>query len=289
MKVTFSATHSVFAVKAPKDTLVSLSATPTQVEDGVYKIGDSGVVLVDEQHQTDSIYLSTAGQDYTVARGERIATVAEGVEVWAGSSGISCPFAKGGEGGGGSVTLDDHVTQNSPNPVKSSGIYEALSNKQDIIQYTTMPTITSAMVGQIAMYVGATDANYTQGYFYIAASDGQTEPTYSWVNLPVSPRTYSEAVLWTNPNPTVSNPSTITLSSAYTNFDEIIIVEKHIADNKVYTSTAKYLVSAMALNDMLGIALGDGGLFTWYKLTAADELTEQISGLILHSIIGIKY
>lgn len=102
MKVTFSATHSVFAVKAPKDTLVSLSETPTQVEDGVYKIGDNGVVLIDEQYQTDSIYLSTAGNDYTVAKGERIATVADGVEVWAGSSGISCPFAKGGKGGGGS-------------------------------------------------------------------------------------------------------------------------------------------------------------------------------------------
>ena len=105
-----------------------------------------------------------------------------------------------------------------------------------------------------------------------------------------NPRSYSETVLWANPNPTVSNPSTIKLSSAYTNFDEIIIVEKHIATDNTYTSTAKYLVSAMALNDMLGIALGDaGGLFTWYKLTAADELTEQVSGLILHSIIGIKY
>lgn len=156
--------------------------------------------------------------------------------------------------------------------------------------YTTMPTITEAMLGQIAMYVGTTDANYTQGYFYIASSDGAAEPTYSWVNLSVSPRTYSETVLWANPNPTVSNPSTITLSSAYTNFDEIVIVEKHIATNNTYTSTAKYLVSAMTLNDMLGVALGDaGGLFTWYKLTAADELTEQISGLILHSIIGIKY
>ncbi len=154
--------------------------------------------------------------------------------------------------------------------------------------YTTMPTITAAMLGQIAQYVGATNANYTQGYFYIASSDGQTEPTYSWVNLPVSPRTYSEAVLWANDSTT--NPSTISLSSAYTNYDAIVIVHKHTEASELYTSTATYLTSAMDIDDMIGISLGDApSLYTWYKLTAANELTEQISGLILHSIIGIKY
>lgn len=49
--------------------------------------------------------------------------------------------------------------------------------------YTTMPTITESMLGQIAMYVGTTDANYTKGYFYIASSDGAAEPTYSWVSM----------------------------------------------------------------------------------------------------------
>lgn len=49
--------------------------------------------------------------------------------------------------------------------------------------YTTMPVITSAMIGQIVQYVGTTDANYTQGWFYIASSDGAAEPTYSWQAL----------------------------------------------------------------------------------------------------------
>lgn len=46
--------------------------------------------------------------------------------------------------------------------------------------YTTMPTITAGMVGQIAQYLGTTDANYTKGWFYEAVSDGEETPTYSW-------------------------------------------------------------------------------------------------------------
>ena len=46
--------------------------------------------------------------------------------------------------------------------------------------YTTMPTITAKMLGQIAQYVGTTDANYKKGWFYEAVSDGEETPTYSW-------------------------------------------------------------------------------------------------------------
>lgn len=49
--------------------------------------------------------------------------------------------------------------------------------------YTTMPTITASMLGQIAMYVGETTNDYVKGYFYIASSDGAAEPTYSWVSM----------------------------------------------------------------------------------------------------------
>ena len=54
--------------------------------------------------------------------------------------------------------------------------------------YTTMPTITESMLGQVAQYLGATDANYTKGWFYEAVSDGEETPTYSWevINFPKS-------------------------------------------------------------------------------------------------------
>lgn len=108
MKVTFSAKYSVFAVQAEAGTLVSLTGTPTTAADGIYTVGDSDVVIVNEGTYTDSIYLSTTGSDYTVDRNARIATVAEGVQVWVGSSPLDCPFkkkSKGGDSGGIIVVL----------------------------------------------------------------------------------------------------------------------------------------------------------------------------------------
>jgi hypothetical protein len=112
MKVTFSSTHSVFQVKAPKDTMVSLNGTPTEAGDGVYIIDDSGVVVIDEQRMTDSVYLSTSGADYTVSGGQRIAHIANGVDVWAGSSAIGCPFKKKAKGGDETEVVSLTATEN---------------------------------------------------------------------------------------------------------------------------------------------------------------------------------
>lgn len=106
MKVTFSAKYSVFAVKAEEGTLVSLTGTPTEKTDGVYTVGESGMIVVDTDLYTDSIYIDTDGDDYTVASGARIAYPADGVEIWAGNSPISVPFpkkSKGGDSGGGVI------------------------------------------------------------------------------------------------------------------------------------------------------------------------------------------
>lgn len=48
------------------------------------------------------------------------------------------------------------------------------------IQYSTMPTASVSNLGQIVQFIGATDANYTNGLFYECVSDGQSTPTYSW-------------------------------------------------------------------------------------------------------------
>lgn len=60
-----------------------------------------------------------------------------------------------------------------------------LSSKQDIIQYSTMPTASSSTVGKIVQYTGTTDSTYTNGYFYQCVSDGESTPTYSWENINV--------------------------------------------------------------------------------------------------------
>lgn len=55
-----------------------------------------------------------------------------------------------------------------------------LADKQDIIQYSTMPTASADNVGDIVQFVGTTDSTYTNGHFYKCVSDGQDPATYSW-------------------------------------------------------------------------------------------------------------
>lgn len=53
-------------------------------------------------------------------------------------------------------------------------------------QVSIMPTATADNSGAIVQYVGATNANYTNGYFYKCVSDGGVTPAYSWEKIQVS-------------------------------------------------------------------------------------------------------
>lgn len=50
---------------------------------------------------------------------------------------------------------------------------------------STMPTAAVGYLDKIVQYVGATDATYTNGYFYKCVSDGAVTPTYSWTAVEV--------------------------------------------------------------------------------------------------------
>lgn len=56
-----------------------------------------------------------------------------------------------------------------------------------IIQVDTLPTTSATEEGKIYQYVGVTDANYINGYFYKCVSDGAVTPTYSWERIDVQP------------------------------------------------------------------------------------------------------
>lgn len=60
--------------------------------------------------------------------------------------------------------------------------HQDISGKQDIIQYSTVPTAASSLVGKIIQYIGATDSSYTNGYFYKCINNGGT---YTWENIDV--------------------------------------------------------------------------------------------------------
>ena len=53
------------------------------------------------------------------------------------------------------------------------------------IQYDTLPSPTVDYEGRIVQYTGATNANYTNAYFYKCVSDGQVPATYTWEQVNV--------------------------------------------------------------------------------------------------------
>lgn len=57
-----------------------------------------------------------------------------------------------------------------------------------VIQVSTMPTASADELGNIYQFIGTTDVNYTNGYFYKCVSDGQTPATYSWTQTNVQPQ-----------------------------------------------------------------------------------------------------
>lgn len=58
-------------------------------------------------------------------------------------------------------------------------------DKDTVIQVETLPTASATELNKIYQYIGATDANYTNGFFYKCVSDGAVSPTYSRENIDV--------------------------------------------------------------------------------------------------------
>ena len=63
----------------------------------------------------------------------------------------------------------------------NGAIFIKVSSSAESIQVDTMPTADSTQLSKIYQYIGATDANYTNGYFYKCTFDGTN---YQWVNIP---------------------------------------------------------------------------------------------------------
>lgn len=59
--------------------------------------------------------------------------------------------------------------------------------KPEIVQVSALPAASEDEVDNIYQFVGTTDANYTNGYFYKCVSDGQNPATYSWTQTDVQP------------------------------------------------------------------------------------------------------
>lgn len=71
----------------------------------------------------------------------------------------------------------------------NSGVAQILNKPTipDTVQYSTMPTASADNLGKIVQFIGTTDVNYTNGYFYKCVSDGQDPATYSWTRVDIQP------------------------------------------------------------------------------------------------------
>ena len=65
-------------------------------------------------------------------------------------------------------------------------IVEGDSNAIYAEQITALPTAAEGNLGKVYQYIGATDANYTQNYFYKCVSSG-SPAVYSWQQVNVQP------------------------------------------------------------------------------------------------------
>lgn len=60
--------------------------------------------------------------------------------------------------------------------------------KPETVQVSALPAASEDEVDNIYQFVGTTNANYTNGYFYKCVSDGQDPATYSWTRTDVQPQ-----------------------------------------------------------------------------------------------------
>ena len=76
------------------------------------------------------------------------------------------------------VTVDSELSPTSTNPVQNKVVKQALDAKQDIMQFSTMPSAQDNL-GKIVQYTGATTATYQNACFYKAVYDSEHD-VYVW-------------------------------------------------------------------------------------------------------------
>jgi len=135
-----------------------------------------------------------------------------------------------------SLSYSQYGTLSDYTFVSKGTLENVIDGKGLITQYSTMPTASAETVGKIIQYIGTTNANYTNGYFYIGTTDGQDPATYSWENINVQPSSGgggSTTIVITN---TSNNVGSLTIGSD--DYDKLL----YIWDNKSDTSNIKIVL-----------------------------------------------
>lgn len=83
--------------------------------------------------------------------------------------------------------IDDALNNSSENPVQNKVITEALDEKENVFRYNVIPSPNASINGAIVQYIGATNSNYTNGYYYQCIESPVGSGTYIWVQKNVQP------------------------------------------------------------------------------------------------------
>ena len=94
--------------------------------------------------------------------------------------------------------IDDELSDTSENPVQNKVItlainqlqgsmLDALAGKEDIFRYNTLPSPSVDIENAIIQYIGVTNANYTNGYYYQCVESPVGSGTYVWIQKNVQP------------------------------------------------------------------------------------------------------
>lgn len=81
---------------------------------------------------------------------------------------------------GSNITIVQTTGQSTSDVMSQKAVTDELAKKQDIIQYSTVPTASASLVGKIIQYTGTTDSTYTNGHFYKCA---ENSGSYSWIEV----------------------------------------------------------------------------------------------------------
>ena len=187
------------------------------------------------------------------------------------------------------IAIDSAIDSTSTNPVQNAVISTALDAKQDIIQYSTMPSAENNL-GSIVQFVGTTTSTYTNGYFYKSVYDSTTD-TYSWQAVSFPTTIIIDSVLdSTSTNPVQNAAITTELTDLDTRLDDVETVVDALGtasqkDSTPYVRPNNHaLVESNAVYNAIANAISS--IYTAHGNLTCAELT---SDLLIEANVGNIY
>lgn len=193
------------------------------------------------------------------------------------------------------VTVDSAISGISTNPVQNKVIKEALDTKQDIMQYSTMPSAQDNL-GKIVQYIGTNTANYTNGYFYKAVYNSESD-VYLWTVIKFSADMLVDNALSTTSENPVQNK---VITGAINDIQDVIpsdasSTNQLVDRNSLGTASQKNFTPYVSPNDG-GVPISSSvysaitsAVYGAYHPSGSKTIAELTSDLLVLANVGNVY